>query len=142
MTTAKYIKIRLLALILFILFTNLLAMKFFWYLSIWWFDMPMHFLGGVFLGFLYIGLGHTIKSSFFTLPSDILSRSSVIRFVLFVFAIGFAWELYEFGVARITFGDLGTPLDSVSDLFFDIAGGLLAYILVLRNIWANKNNNI
>jgi len=104
--------------------------------------MPMHFLGGVWLGFLYIWIGHITKHSFFTKPSNILLRRTVIPFIVFVFAIGFAWELYEIGVAHITLGNLGTPLDSVSDLFFDIAGGLLAYILVLRNVWVNQQSTV
>lgn len=142
MSTTKYIKIRLLGLIVFIFAVNLLAMKFFWYISIWWFDMPMHFLGGVFLGFLYVVLGTFIKSSFFANPATILTRKNIIQFMVFVFVVGFLWELYEIGVARITFGDLGTPVDSLSDLFFDLAGGLFSYILILRNIWANEKNTL
>ena len=53
MNKEKLLK-RMTLMVFFIFVINFLAMKFYWYSSLWWFDMPMHFLGGFFLGMLGI----------------------------------------------------------------------------------------
>ena len=60
--------IRLVLFIFLIFLLNYLAMKFYWYSSIWYLDMPMHFLGGAWLGLAYIYLflpkDNSLKSIF------------------------------------------------------------------------------
>ena len=43
-----------LILVLMIGVINVVASYFHWYWSIWWFDMPVHFMGGVFVAMLTI----------------------------------------------------------------------------------------
>jgi hypothetical protein len=59
MVQIQKISRRLVFLILFIFIFNLGAMKLYWYQSIWWFDMPMHFIGGVVIVFLLVYLLHS-----------------------------------------------------------------------------------
>ena len=40
--------------VVFIFFLNFVAGKLYWYSSIWWFDILMHFLGGFWLGLLFL----------------------------------------------------------------------------------------
>ncbi len=110
---------RLLAILIFLMFfmfiTDYLARIFYWYYSVSWFDMPMHFLGGVWVGF------------FFIYVLSIKTPSVFWKIILYVLLIGLVWEFFQLivknGIGRTPF-DL---LDTLSDLFFDILGGALAF---------------
>ncbi|MEI6400505.1 MAG: hypothetical protein WCO58_03230 [bacterium] len=116
---------KLLFTILIVWGLNTLAHKFYWYSSIWWFDMPMHFLGGYFLGLLMLlVIAYTDKQS--------SNREKIIITLLGVFAIGVMWEGYEYAIQILTGSNLANPLDSTSDLFFDMAGGTFSLILLRR----------
>lgn len=85
----------------------------------------MHFLGGVWLGLAFMFLITIV-------PSDRAKRffniENAIGLIIFVFTIGFLWECFEIGLEHITLAKTVTPLDSLSDLAFDLAGGLVAYL--------------
>ena len=116
---------KLLLTILIVWGLNTLAHKFFWYSSIWWFDMPMHFLGGYFLGLLMLlVIAYTDKQS--------SNREKIIITLLGVFAIGMMWEGYEYAIQILTGSNLANPLDSTADLFFDMAGGIFSLILLRK----------
>ena len=98
---------------------NWVATIFFWYYTIWWFDIPMHFLGGVFLGlvFGYVLLRHGIKN---------FSQKTFFYGILAIFIVGILWEIFEFNIDTfITFRDQNI-IDTLSDICFDLAGGLFA----------------
>ncbi len=93
-----------------------------------WFDNPMHFLGGA-----TIALGA---------QTELFSRIFFVRprrvwYVLgIVLAVGVIWEIFEWQVGiTLPFGvDM---FDTLSDLFFDIAGGVVGYIVgasLIRNL--------
>ncbi len=109
-------------LIIFIFILNLLAGKFFWYYSVWWFDMPMHFLGG-----LWLGLVGTV---IFSNPRFQSIRHKILLTLLFVFVAGLFWELFEYATDAWTGAHGFIPLDSLSDMFFDMAGGMTAIVFV------------
>lgn len=115
-------------LIVFVL--HFLATKLYWYSDFWWFDMLMHFLGGVFIGILTLYV-------IFRTHKDIKMSPYIITklTIISVFVIGFSWEIYEYVVQGFTGAILANPLDSISDLFFDMAGGLYAVynIDILKN---------
>ncbi len=117
---------KLLFVILAILAVNSIAIYFYWYSQIWWFDMPMHFAGGFFLGLLGcwgIKFIHRHITSLATLAITVIG---------FVLIVGGGWEAYEYGVQDITHAILANPLDSVSDIFFDLSGGTCALLYLLR----------
>lgn len=113
-------------LVISILILHLLAYQFYWYASMWWFDMLMHTLGGVFLGLIggvllsrYISSAHTA-----TIFGTIL---------LFVFIVGFGWEVFEYVVqALIKTTSIANIPDSISDLLCDLSGGVISIYFVLR----------
>ncbi len=114
MDTKKLLK-RTIWLILFILIANLLALKFYWYYSIWYFDMPMHFLGGFFIG---------LASVYFAVSRG--GKGSAFKILSVVFLVGVGWEVFEILVDETVTSHPFNLLDSVSDLFFDMAGGALS----------------
>ena len=114
----KKLLIRLTSLVFFIFIVNYLAVKFYWYYSIWWFDMPMHFLGGVWLSLAILW--------FF--PVKDLSMKSISMIILSILSIGVLWELYEILVNNLTAQIPFNTLDTISDVCFDLAAGFSALI--------------
>lgn len=109
---------------------NQLAGAMSWYWIMWWFDMPMHFLGGFFSAVLIM--------LFFYRRLRYIDTVNTTRALLYLVAgtvvLGLVWELHEVVVERaIPAGmDIVSFVDSISDLFFDTAGGLLAYLVVWK----------
>ncbi len=115
-------------LLVIIFLLNFFGSKFYWYGILWWFDMPMHFLGGIWVTlsalFIYI----------FRIPlKELKLRPILIIGACSVLCVGFLWEVYEWTVQIIYPGaGLVTPLDSLSDFFFDLAGGGVALYYVIH----------
>lgn len=130
----------LLGFIAFIFLTNLIASVFYWYISMWWFDMPMHFLGGVWLALFGYWLLIFILERKHLAISETRSIPTM-RLMLFVFIIGILWELFEFVVSHSTGAMLGNTIDSLSDICFDLAGGLVG-LLYLKSASASFKENI
>ena len=105
---------------------NTLASTFYWYASIWWFDMPMHFLGGFWIGYMVLFL-YGVRNNAKTDNSRSLLRVFWLLIVT-VLIVGLCWEVFEFTVQAITHANLANPLDSASDVFFDLAGGVASYL--------------
>ena len=97
--------------------------------------MLMHFLGGLFVGMLALWMYFFVftrgKTKIGTWLHD---HVGVVAFsLLSVLIIGFAWELFEFGVDNvIALSDVRSLLDSASDLAWDAAGGMLAALYFLK----------
>lgn len=126
-------------LLFLILLLHVVAMVNFWYWSVWWFDIIMHFLGGFWVALLFFNL----NSKFNFLPDNLLTNNLTINnLTILVLALGFValiavcWEFFEFlydvfisskgysGVAQ-----LGVA-DTIGDLFFGLLGGLIASIII------------
>ena len=110
------------------------------YWRIGWLDMLLHFLGGFLIAvfalwFLYYS-PHTRNFSAKEWPSYIV----FIGIIGFAALIGVGWEFFEFlydffissrhsdlfRIAQLS------SADTISDLFFDLLGALIAMILLLR----------
>ena len=104
---------------------NQLATFFHWYNLVWWFDMPMHFLGG-FAVFYF--------SAILWLPARkwVSDWRFLYEAVITTVLIGVLWE----GLELYLYIHYGTPafvtLDSISDVVFDLAGALFAAYLSVR----------
>ncbi|HWA32279.1 MAG TPA: hypothetical protein VG694_02425 [Candidatus Paceibacterota bacterium] len=120
----KKLLIRTTSLAFFIFFVNFIAMKFHWYYSMWWFDMPMHFVGGFWAGLLVACI----------YPPEDVSFKSVFKFALLVLAIGIAWEIFEIFIYDYFKIQPFNTLDTISDILFDISGGLLSIIYISKRI--------
>ncbi len=120
MDRKKLLKIiTVLMLVLFV--ADFLAKMFYWYSSIWWFDVLMHFSSGFWVGlfFLYV---FTAKESF--IP--------VVKVLLWVLLIGVLWEIYELYVYQHLMGIPFDIFDTISDIFLDLFGGLCAILYIWK----------
>ena len=89
--------------------------------------MPMHFLGGVFLSFLSLWFyhkWHILENSF----------SPFLFTLLFVVIIGSFWEFFEFGMSDLFQLKIQAFSDTMSDLSFDVVGGITGVFYYLKRI--------
>lgn len=114
-------KNKLFLLILFLLvsllaFLNFYAGQYFWYWKFWWFDLIMHFSGGVSIALLVFYL-HKI----FELKEKI-NINSLIFFITITIAI--LWEIMEFLIDANLFGG-NYFFDTLTDVFIALIGALI-----------------
>lgn len=128
----KKLLIRITSLVFFIFILNFLAMKFHWYFSIWYFDMPMHILGSFWLGLSFIW--------FFQIKD--LSFLNIFKIILGVLLIGLFWEFFEISVDKVITEKSLNVLDSFSDLSFDLVGGLISLLYFKNRIMKSENDRV
>lgn len=141
MTIQQRLLMQITFLIIAIFGVNLLAMQFYWYGMLWWFDMPMHFIGGFWTGLVVLFIYKFKK----TTVNDIEHpRKLLVISVIGTLLIGVGWELFEFGLQHFTLIELARPVDSLSDLCFDLAGGIIAftYFIFSYKRMVNKINRV
>ena len=129
MDRRKLIK-TLIYLIFLIFLVNFFANKFYWYSSIWYFDMIMHFLGGFWVGLAY----------FYIFLLQNMSSRLIFKILFSVLIIGVGWEVYEILVNDILAQNPFNYIDTVSDLFFDLFGGLCAILYLWIPLEIKKFN--
>lgn len=114
-------------LIAIILCLHLLANTFYWYVSIPWFDMLMHTLGGVFLAFFAATLAPKFLLKNFSL-------GNMLAILVVVFIVGLGWEAFEYIVQYVIKGSIRLAHigDSISDMVCDMVGGVIGVYLVKR----------
>lgn len=109
--------VSLLALIAGIAVTNALATAFSWYWRIPWLDMPMHFLGGLWVG------STALWFVFWRKKMAHRYGAAYAVALIAVVVVGGLWEVFEFSIDTLTFSSQNSVVDTASDLFFDILGG-------------------
>lgn len=125
----KKLPSRIAYLVFFIFVVNTLAMKFHWYYSIWWFDMPMHFLGGFWLAL----------ATAWTLGRVNVSPS-ILKVLLGVVIVGLGWEFFEVLAYNSPLDAPFNTTDTLSDICFDLAGGLAALFFLPTSPAIIENN--
>lgn len=117
--------------ILLILTFQLVANYFYWYWRIWWFDMPMHFAGGLWVGLSvlwFVFLSGRFKRN---IQQNTLSIFAVGIFSVLTIAI--LWEIFEYIVYIII--PHATPYsisDTLGDITLGVLGGLTASFVFLK----------
>ena len=120
----KSFPISLIILILLIAVVNGLANEFSWYWRIPWLDIPMHFLGGFWVGSVALW-------SFLDNTTSKIGRTITISISAALLA-GILWEVFEFNIGALTLAPgQSSIIDTISDLSFDIIGGAVAGIYFL-----------
>lgn len=86
-----------------------------------WFDIPMHFLGGLAIGVFLVGF---------------LYRKRPFLFLLLFVLATVGWEVFEyyFGIPR----ESNYASDTMHDLIMDAVGGLIAYLVATVTLWRSK----
>ncbi len=119
---------------LFIFFADMLADKFYWYYSVWWFDMPVHFLGGFWEGIFFIWYFSEVRLPFLRRPIRNLNWQTLMQMLIFVFLIGVSWEAGQFLTSNYIGLEPLVVFDAVSDVFFDLLGGVVAIAYVMHKV--------
>ena len=120
----KKLLIPIVSLIVLIFVMNFLADKFYWYFSIWYFDIIMHFLGGFWLGLVAV---------YFFSPRNI-SNSSVFKILAFVLLVGLGWEVFEIWINNFVGPMSFNIVDTLLDIVLDIFGGLCAILYLWKKL--------
>ncbi len=128
----KKILVRIVSLIVTIFILNYLALKFHWYFSIWWFDMPMHILGGFWVGLCFI---------WYLKPKD-LSFNNIIKIILGFLVIGLLWEIFEISVDKIIMQNPFNVLDTISDICFGLTGAFFSVLYFSKSIMKKQSIKI
>ena len=103
------------------------ATFFFWYSRIWWFDMPMHFAGGLFISLITVFVVEKYLRPRRYIAQD---HSVISRYLIIFLCIAIGWEVYEIAVDVYFSTHTTYLLDSLSDICFDLAGGALGLVYI------------
>ena len=117
----------LLVLIFLIAVLHISAIELFWYWRVWWIDIVMHFLGG-----LWIALASLWVTFYSGLVKNVRRTPGVFFIVTVVSAIvvGIGWEVFEF--LSGAFIGVGLSQDTFHDLFADLGGALTVFLFAVR----------
>ncbi|MBI4992093.1 MAG: hypothetical protein HZB99_02640 [Candidatus Harrisonbacteria bacterium] len=95
--------------------------------AIWWLDMVMHFLGGLLTASLFLNF----SAEYFNLLPNGNRYANFLFIVSFVMLIGVLWEFYEYSTNYFLQTLELSLTDTLSDLFFDLVGGILGGVTYL-----------
>ncbi len=125
----------LVLLMFFIFLANILALKFYWYSLLWYFDVIMHTLGGVWVGMFFL---YVFKRKNFNPPDSIL----FFKVVLATIVVGLLWEFYEFYIYQYLIGNPFDLFDTTSDLVLDVLGSFLSFLYFSKFIMVGARNRL
>lgn len=111
-------------------FLNFYAGLYFWYWRFWWFDLFMHFTGGVSVALLVLYLYKNFKLK------EKISVASAILFVTITISV--LWEIMEFLIDANLFSG-NYFVDTLTDIFIALTGAFI--ISLLSNKIKIKTNN-
>lgn len=99
------------------------ATIYFWYWRFFWFDILMHFLGGLWVALMFFWLLQIVNKSSLEIKTV---KKSVLAAVLCAFMVGIFWEIFEnvSGVAFVLHQNY--VFDTLKDLGMDMLGGFCA----------------
>lgn len=95
------------------------ALEFYLYWTYLWFDIPMHFLGGVTIA---LGVHTPLFRKYVPVPP-----LSFVATCLFVLLVGVAWEVFEWYAGLVD--SVRYIEDTALDIVMDLAGGVLGFYL-------------
>ena len=112
-----------------------LAESYYLYFTFWWFDIPMHFLGGLLIGLLALWILFVCEKCGFSHVNSLLVFFVTLGVVLLV---GSLWELFEVftGITPITDIDL---VDTLEDLLLDSLGAIVAFLYYHYRVHGKKS---
>lgn len=119
------------AILLFIIaLMHFVGVKFYLDWFYWWYDMVLHFLGGVVVGmFSLVFIKKTVDLSTWT------NNKIITRAIFSTLVIGLLWEVFELSVGTASFSDgMAYVTDTSSDLILDIVGSFFGSLYGIK-IW-------
>ena len=103
-----------------------------WYEMFWWFDIPMHFLGGVAAAISSFYLLHDFsKRNMLSMQSAPLK---ILTLLAFTSLAAVSWEFFEFSLDRYVDTAMQPGiLDTIKDLAVGLSGGGLVALITSFN---------
>lgn len=106
------------------------ALQFYLYWRFWWFDILIHFLGGLWVGLSFLWL--FFQSGFVNIIKNNKNNNLAVAFLASLF-IGIMWEIFEYHFGTVFTDASNYVVDTITDISFDLVGGFAAYcIFVLK----------
>lgn len=104
-----------------------LAFAYYLYWRFPWYDILMHFLGGVVVGAAYLWVVR------YELPAFFKKYEAYLYVFIFALIVGVVWEVFEYlvGIDR-EFSRSMRQSDTVIDLIMDVLGATLSYVAFSR----------
>lgn len=130
----RHTLLRILAgLVLIIATLHAVAFQYSLYWHFWWYDILVHFLGGLFAGLLSVWI--VFYSNYVRAPR-ITRGASLIVVIGGALVIGVGWEVFERFLGH-TWSPEGYWFDTGVDIFMDILGALLGFAMIVRHAQSN-----
>jgi len=107
-----------------IFYLNTIALEYYLYWTYWWYDIVMHFLGGVLVAAMVVW----VLTRFNFLPKQ-TRYSSFMWTLLFVLLVGASWEVFEY-VNGFFIGEANIVADTALDLVMDVTGGVVSWLVL------------
>ena len=126
---SRHLSIALAALIVFIWLINAFANEVHLYFLLWWFDIPMHMLGGFWVAltsmviYYHLGWVHRHDRS----PSFVVTAMLATTLI-----IGIFWEVFEFSVEHLVKLNDNGVFDTLKDLLDDMIGAVIASVIFIK----------
>lgn len=113
---------------------NKIAVSLSLYTTIWWYDIPMHILGGVLIALITLFFIYDAKFFNFSDKKPAVIFASAVGMVLI---IGLSWELWELymGLTNV----YTDRIDTAKDLVDDTLGAIAAYLYSKNKICQKEN---
>lgn len=108
-----------------IAFLHITAIVFYLYWIFWWYDMFVHFLGGIFIALFVLWI--QFFSGYVSVPVSFSARHAFFFTLFWLFAIGIGWEVFERLVGH-TWSIEGYWLDTSIDVALGIIGGVVGFL--------------
>lgn len=103
----------------------------YWHLYFYyrWLDIPMHLLGGFWVGLTTLAIYYFSKF----IPTKKYDTSSIFAISIgAALVIGVGWEAFEWGVDQITGLKHLDMIDTLSDIGNDVIGAVVAGVIFIR----------
>lgn len=118
-------------LIAIIAILHYLALKFYFYWTLEWFDIFMHFLGGLWVVLFFVWFLFFSKFIKIDIKKH-QNRKIFFVSILAVLVVGLLWEVFEVFASFVSVQERGYALDTSLDLMMDLIGGVLAFLYIKR----------
>ena len=119
-----------LLLILFIAAFHFFALKYDWYWTYRWLDIPLHLIGGFWVSLTALWICLEIKHI-----DNIYEYKKKSLFIMLasVLIIAFFWEIFELIFKVTSLHSVGYWQDSVGDIVNGFVGGVIAFLFFIRS---------
>jgi VanZ family protein len=110
---------------------NLVGIAFYFYWTLWWFDILMHFLAG-FSGGLF-AIWFVFYAGLFSKRAPTILEAIFVS-LLAIAIVGVVWEIFEY-LNGITLSTQSYSLDVTYDIIADLVGAIVAGIVGVKEIF-------